>query len=57
MLSENCDQLKQGEDKRAPWERPVFRRLAASDADKSFTIDDGNCIGISPAANHSGCFN
>lgn len=31
---------------RAPWERPVLRRLAANKAEGSGTnVDDGHCVG------------
>jgi len=33
MSSKNCEQLQQGEDNRALWERPTVRRLVTEDAE------------------------
>jgi hypothetical protein len=39
----NRDQLKQGQDNRAPWENPVFRRMVTEDAEAiGFFHDEGN---------------
>jgi hypothetical protein len=41
MSSKDCDQ--QGEDHRAPWERPAFRRLVTKDAEGAGILqDEGN---------------
>jgi hypothetical protein len=47
MSGKNSDQAKtSNEDNRAVWERPAFRRLAASYAEASPGVtDDGNCVG------------
>ncbi len=46
MAVENRDQLIHDEDKRALWERPTIRRLAANDAQGGMgPLDDGNCVG------------
>jgi len=38
---------------RAPWERPVLRRLAANKAEGSGSqVDDGNCHGTGSANLH-----
>lgn len=39
---------------RAPWERPVLRRLAANKAEGSGNqVDDGNCHGTGSANLHT----
>jgi hypothetical protein len=44
MSSKNGQRLKQDEDSRALWERPVIRRLATKDAEHSGLMhDDGTC--------------
>jgi hypothetical protein len=57
MQAKNTEQVKQHEDKRAQWERPELRRLAASDArGGNSIIDDGQCGGTGNEAHHSSCF-
>ena len=41
-------------DDRAPWERPVLRRLAANKAEGSgMQVDDGNCHGTGSVNLHT----
>jgi hypothetical protein len=56
MSGKACDQVKPDEDNRAFWERPAFRRLAASMAESGVNFgDDGNCNGGSGQPNHHSC--
>jgi hypothetical protein len=56
MSSQDRDQLKEDEDKRVQWERPVFRRLDANSAKMGSSFgDDGMCGGGSGMPNHHSC--
>ena len=55
MLDQDRDeQLKEGQDKRALWERPTLRRLVANQAEGGFSnLDDGQCTGTGSDFHHS----
>ena len=55
-MCDNRDQLKQGEDNRAPWERPTFRRLVTEDAEAIGILhDEGNPNDRQHSATILGC--